>query len=85
MAEYLKSLAPRCLYSVVVYVSLIAAVLFSPYAIVVLAIVSANRAFDEFLLYLKSKRVDSDLLRIDRLETEVKQLNLAISFKNLHK
>jgi hypothetical protein len=73
------------IYAVVCYATLAAAIFKSPYAIAVLAIISVNRSLDEILLYFKNDGKLSELKRIDAIETELQQVNLALHFKNLHK
>ena len=85
MINYIKSLAPRCLYSVVVYVSLIGVLCGKGGAAIVLLIVAISKIADDVVLEYKQIRTDSEKDRLSKLESEVKQLNLAMSFKNMHK
>jgi len=85
MREYLKGLLPRCLYSVVVYLSLVSAICGKWVPVAVLLIVAGNKVADNIFAELRRDREQDEKNRLANLEKEVKQLNLALSFKNLHK
>ena len=85
MRDYLKVLLPRCLYSVVVYLSLVSAICGKWGAVAVLIVVAANKIADNIFAELRRDREQDEKNRLANLEKEVKQLNLALSFKNLHK
>jgi ABC-type transport system involved in cytochrome bd biosynthesis fused ATPase/permease subunit len=85
MREYLKTLLPRCLYSVVVYASLVAAICGRVEAVAVLLIVMINKVADNVFAVMRREKEQDEKNRLANLETEVKQLNLALSFKNIHK
>ena len=85
MREYLKSLAPKCLYSVVVYFSLIAVSFGRAEVAAVLIVVAVNKFVDRMCDEARAEKGQDEKNRLSNLENEVKQLNLALSFKNLHK
>ena len=85
MSDYLKGLLPRCLYSVVVYFSLIAVSFGRVEVAAVLIVVAVNKFADRIFEDSQREREQDEKNRLSNLENEVKQLNLALSFKNIHK